>query len=184
MQCQEMDLKLPTTRDELQQSTNDFVSKSDAGDIFRGCVGCIDGWLCCIQLPWDATNQADFFSSYYKRYGLNVQAICDERLRFTYIGIMGAGQTNDSKAFSRWSTLRKWLQSIPDEFYFIEDNAYPPSNNLLISFCQTALDMLGGEYKHSYIFLFSQLCIHIEMAFGRMTSEWRIFHKDIQTSLP
>ncbi len=51
LECPEMDLKVPAIRYELQQSTNDFTSKFDAGDIFRGCVGCIDGWLCCVQLP-------------------------------------------------------------------------------------------------------------------------------------
>ncbi len=89
LNCQEMDLELPGTRDKLQQSTNDFLSMSDASDTFCGFVGCIDGWLCCIQLPQDATNQTNFFSRQYKQYGLNVQAIYDAKLRFTYIGIMG-----------------------------------------------------------------------------------------------
>ncbi len=66
------------------------------------------------------------------------------------IHIMGAGQTDNSKAFSRCSKLREWLQSIPDALYLIGDNAYPLSNNLLIPHCQTALPMLGGEYRCSY----------------------------------
>ena len=64
LNCKEMDLKLPVTSDELQQSTKDFLAKSDVGELFYGCVGCIDGWLCCIQLPKDATNQADFYSGH------------------------------------------------------------------------------------------------------------------------
>ena len=184
LNCNELDLKLPATREELQQSANEFLVKSDAGDIFDGCVGCIDGWLCCIQLPRDATNQADFFSGHYKRYGLNVQAVCDAKLRFIYIGIIGAGRTNDSKAFSRCTKLREWLSAIPDDFYLIGDNAYPLSNSVLIPFRQAPLQMIGGEIKRTYNFYLSQLRINIELAFGQLTNKWRIFRNDLQTNLP
>ena len=139
--------------------------KSDAGDMFHGCVGCIDGWLCCIQLPRDVTNQADFFSGHCKRYGLNVQAVCDAKLRFTYIGIRGAGRTSDSKIFSQCTKLREWLASIPDDYFLIGDDAYQLSNKLLIPYRQVALQARGGDDKRTYNFYLSQLHIRIEMAF-------------------
>ncbi len=89
---QHIQIVLPATRDKLQQSTTDLISKSDASDIIGGYVGCIDWWLWCIQLPGDATN-------HYKQCGLNVQVICDARLQFRYTSIMGTRQTNDVKTF-------------------------------------------------------------------------------------
>ena len=80
--------------------------------------------------------------------------------------------------------MKEWLQSIPNEYFLIGDNAYPLSNNLLIPYWQAALLMVGGEYKRTYNFYLSQLRINIEMAFGRLTNKWRIFHKDLQTALP
>ena len=61
---------------------------------------------------------------------------------------------------------------MPDDFFLVGDNAYPLSDKLLIPF--------SGATKHrtycrTYNFYLSQLRIRIEMAFGRLSTKWRIF---------
>ena len=66
---------------------------------FYGCLSAIDGWLCTTEKPSDVLNPIEFCSGHYQRYGLNVQAMCDANLRFSYISVAASGGTNDSRAF-------------------------------------------------------------------------------------
>ena len=41
-----MAVRLPETAEELQSTTSDWVDLSGAGNLLRGLLLCIDGWLC------------------------------------------------------------------------------------------------------------------------------------------
>ena len=43
--------------------------------------------LACTETPWDVAHPTDHFSGHYRRHGLNVQAMFDSYLRFTYFCI-------------------------------------------------------------------------------------------------
>jgi len=83
--CGEMDIRLPRTARELEETAKGFEACSSASGVYYGCVGCIDGWLLCINKPRESTGvrPSDYFSGHYSRFGLNVQAMCDSQLRFT-----------------------------------------------------------------------------------------------------
>ena len=122
-------------------------------------------------MPGDVTNQTDYFSGHYQCYGLNIQAMCDPNLIFLYIVIAAPGKVNDIQAFHRCQTLIDWLKALPEQYFILGDNAYPLSPKILVPFS-------GSEYyaEHNRIFNFYlfQLRIRIEMAFGRLTTKWRI----------
>ena len=185
--CPELALKLPTTTEELKQHADDWEKLSGAFGLFYGAIGAIDGWLACIQAPskndpsFDGRpNQTCFFSGHYQRYGLNIQAVCDANLRFIYFGVIAPGKTNDLRAFGRCEKLQEWLKDLPPEYFLVGDNAYTLSNNLLVPFSGS---QKKEKYKQEYNFYLSQLRIRIEMAFGRLTTKWRIFRKNLDCTL-
>jgi len=124
-------------------------------------------------------NPGDYFSGHYKRFGLNVQAACDANLIFIYVSVAAPGRTNDQRAFKRLTRLSRWLQSLASGFFFGGDNAYPLLNNLLIPFSGS---QAHDPSKRSFNFLLSQLRIRIEMAFGRLSTKWRIFRRNLDLS--
>jgi len=97
--CLALALQFPMTEDELKTTALEFQGKSSFG-MLNGCIGALDGWLCRIQVPTpkDTPNVSSYFSGHYQCHGLNVQASCDARCRFTWISIRSPGGTGDSKA--------------------------------------------------------------------------------------
>ena len=170
-------LPLPTTPDELKELALAWDGKSGAFGAYYGCVGAIDGWLCCTNKPVRVHNPAHYYSGHYQRHGVNVQAIADSNLRFLYFGVIGPGRMNDGRAFSNCLELQAWLKRLPAQYFLVGDNAYPLSDKVLIPFSGAAKHVL---YNRSYNFYLSQLRIRVEMAFGLLTTKWRIFRKDIE----
>ena len=97
-------------------------------------LGAIDGWLPRTEMPWDVTNQTDYFSCHYQCYRLNVQVMCDPDLLFLYVAVAAPGKTNDIHAFGWCYTLHAWLEALPEEYFILADNAYPLSRRVLIPF--------------------------------------------------
>ena len=92
-------IDVPRTQSEMQKCANEWSSLSSAFGIYDGCVGAIDGWLCCINSP-TIHNPVHYFSGHYQRCGVNVQAVCDANLRFIYFAVVAPGRTGDARAFN------------------------------------------------------------------------------------
>ena len=171
--CPELQIKLPdaTNNLELSELAGRWSEASTVYKVFDGFLGALDGWLPRTTMPVGVKNQSDYFSGHYQCYGLNIQAMCDPDLVFMYAAAAGPGKTNDCRAFNRCEGLKHWLESLPPEYFIGADNAYPLSQKLLIPFN-------AAEAKHrdnrTYNFYLSQLRIRIEMAFGLLTTKWRI----------
>jgi hypothetical protein len=174
-----LEIKLPDCEDELNRVASEWSRRSMSFGLLDGFISAMDGWLCCINKPWDVDNPGDYFSGHYQRFGLNVQAACDANLIFIYVSVAAPGRTNDQRAFKRLTRLNRWLQSLASGFFFGGDNAYPLLNNLLIPFSGS---QAHDPSKRSFNFLLSQLRIRIEMAFGRLSTKWRIFRRNLDLS--
>ena len=172
---EELAIKLPTTPEELKRSADEWDTWSGANSIYYGVVGAIDGWLASINKPM-VSNDADYFSGHYFCFGLNVQAVCDARCRFLYFGVTSPGSTHDSRAFARCEILQQWIESLPNNYFLVGDNAYPLSNKLLIPY-------KGAEkrqkYKDVFNFYLSQMRTTIERSFGILNQKWRIFKSNL-----
>mmetsp|Transcript_24451 Transcript_24451/g.59867 ORF Transcript_24451/g.59867 Transcript_24451/m.59867 type:complete len:392 (-) Transcript_24451:73-1248(-) len=183
MACPQLEIRLPETPEEMSQAVEEWHALSTANGALHGFIGALDGWLAYINKPTlqDVSgNQADYWSGHYNVNGLNVQAMCDARLRFIYFTIAAPGSTGDARAFARCNELVKWIQNLPNGYFVGGDNAYPLSNGLLIPFSGS---QRFEELTRTYNFFFSQLRIRIEMAFGRLTTKWRIFRSKMPFSL-
>ena len=145
-----------------------------------GHLSPLDGWLCTTQKPWDVPNPSDYRSEHYQRFGLNVQTMCDANLRIMYMSVAGPGNMNDARAYRKLMGLHNWLDQLESEYFCSGDNAYPLSNKMLIPF--SGSERHDNEYNLMYNFYLSQLRIRIEMAFGRLTTAWRIFRYDLPYS--
>jgi hypothetical protein len=180
MACEELQIKAPSTGQELRELANGFSSVSSAGiKVFDGCVGAIDGWLVQITKP-HVPNSGDYYSGHYSCYGLNVIAICDHKLRFSYMAVAGTGRINDNRAVRQLHELLDWIDKLPPQYFLIGDNAFALTNKMLVPFSGP---QRTHQYKRVFNYYLSQLRIRIEMAFGMMTTKWRIFRRPIDTSL-
>jgi DDE superfamily endonuclease len=180
MACEAIQIMVPATGPELRQIANGFSSVSSAGSkIFDGCVGAIDGWLVEITKP-QVPNSGDYYSGHYSCFGLNVIAVCDHRLRFTFMAVAGTGRTNDNRALRHLHELLNWIDNLPPQYFLIGDNAFTLTNKMLVPFSGP---QRSHQHKRVYNYFLSQLRIRIEMAFGLMTTKWRIFRRPLDTTL-
>ncbi|OWY93938.1 hypothetical protein PHMEG_00036480 [Phytophthora megakarya] len=145
-ECPELRIHAPTESQERVFDLADGFADISKDTILTGCVGCIDGWLCEIRAPisTEVPEVTAFYSGHYQKYGLNVQAICDSRSRFTGYCFDSPGKVGDSIAFKKWK-LRGVIMQLPAGFYIIGGNAYPLSNCLLVPF--TKLEIKGNAYS-------------------------------------
>ena len=133
-------------REELQQVAIDWNSKSLAFGAHFGCVGAINGWLCCTNKP-RVHNAAHHCSGHCQRHGIDVQAVVDAKLLFLHSGTIRPGQMNDARAFQNCAKLSKWLNDLPKEHFLIGNDAHPLSQRMLIP--------SSGALKH---FAFNRSC--------------------------
>jgi DDE superfamily endonuclease len=106
--------------------------------------------------------------------------VCDASLRFIYAGIGGPGATPDVTAF-QVLTINKMEENLPGPYYVVGDAAYIPTDWMMLPYTSLARE----EYcKDAYNFYLSQMQISIEIAFGQLTTKWRILCLLLQTHLP
>ena len=181
-------IQFPENDEEILKMADSFRSLS-TNDVIRGCVGCIDGWLCPIDVPSkkEVAKVVSFYSGHYHDYGVNVQACVDDQCRFTAFASSCPGGMGDSIAFLRWrlsTIVKKIAERLLTEhkkaIYIIGDNAYTNSNFLITPFPKPKLT---SPYTDSYNFHVSQVRIRVEMAFGLLVNKWRIFGSPLKIKM-
>jgi hypothetical protein len=98
---------------------------------------------------------------------------CDASCHFPPLSVLCPGSTSDSKAFYA-SRVYNLVQELPNRYFVTVDNAYTLSTTLLISYSGKDKQDSSKDDFNSFL---SQLCIHIEQAFGLLVSKWCIFKK-------
>ena len=138
-----------------------FRSLSSEG-IINGCVGIIDGLLCPIIRPQqnEVGHVRSFFSGHYQRYGINVQACCDHKLRFMAFTCNSPGGMNDRLALCNWRLYEK-IKKLNLGYYFIADNGYYTTRNIMTPFKKDELHKIPEKLiaRDNYNFFISQLLI-------------------------
>ena len=169
-----LSIVLPNPKDPLQlhKLAKKWDSLSTAAGVFMGHLGAIDGWLARTEMPVDVVNKLAYYSGHYACYGLNVQCVVGPDLEFMYVCVAGPGKTNDCRAFSRCLGLLDWLETLPANYFISGDNAYIISDKVLIPHDKKELG--GSEDRRAYNYYLSQLRIRVEMAFGLLTTKFRL----------
>jgi hypothetical protein len=164
--------------DGLKHIARGFRRKSNRG-IMKRCVGALDGFLLLIDSPTGVPNYHDFFSGHYHSFGINIQAIVDSETRFLEVAIAAPGAANDCYAITA-AKLDAKIESLPEGMYVVADNAYCPSDRLLVPF--SGQDKLQPRYD-AFNFHLSQLRIKVEQAFGKLTNKFRILRRSMSIGL-
>jgi hypothetical protein len=158
----------------------EFKKKSEIG--IACCIKAIDGILIWIHKPTEANckdmgvGPVKFFCGRKKKYGLNMQAICDSKRRFLWVDIRFPGATSDYFAFEQTELFEK-LQT--DGFLraglcIFGDAAYVNAPYMCVPYRNVA----GSDgSKDAYNFFQSQLRINIECAFGMLVHRFGILRK-------
>ena len=181
LQCPELEIKLPSTPEEWERIRSGFARKSTNG-IMRGCVGALDGFLQPVTTPKTKeckSNPRAYYSGHYNTPGLNCQGVCDSDLRSLHFSVVAPGKTADCKAYE-FTGLNDIVDKLPSGIYLVGDAAYMLTEHMLVPF--TGAEKLDVE-KDAYNFFQSQVRIRIEMAFGCLTTKWRILRRKLETSL-
>jgi hypothetical protein len=178
--CPQLQIKFPSTAEELKQSALGFESVSTNGCI-TNCVTVIDGYHLAIQTPpkKEAKNVQSFFSGHYQSYGINIQAACDHNCHFHFIGVGGPGVMCDRDAINE-SGLGELINNFPGMYCAIGDCAYVATEHLVPIFGGAQALIARND---NFNFFASQLRIRIEMAFGLMVKKWGILQRPLTHSL-
>jgi len=92
---------------------------------------------------------------------------------------LSPGSTNDIVAYRR-SGLPDKVEALPLMRYVVGDNAYTPTEHVLVPFSGSEKD---DPAKDAYNYHLSQVRIRIEMCFGRFVSKWRILKNPLCVKL-
>ncbi len=101
---------------------------------------------------------------------MNVQVVYDSQCHLIYAAVAAPGGTNDIAAFCKTS-LHDLVERLPLSKYIIADNAYTCAEHILTPFPGK---QKNEPRKDPYNFYLSQLRIRVEMAFGRLGSEFLV----------
>jgi DDE superfamily endonuclease len=121
-------------------------------------------------------NVRSYFSGHYQTNGCNVQAACDAHLWFTFIGLAGPGVMPNRDALKECA-LHGLIEQLLLGYVPIGDAAYAATEHLASIYFGDASKIT--KYNN-YNYFASQCRIRIEMAFGMMTTMWRILQKPLR----
>lgn len=93
--------------------------------------------------------------------------------------MLDTGKTPDISAY-RDISLSNFVEALPVGFYVLGDPAYIPTEHMLTPYSGADRDDEGNSIFNFYL---SQLRIRIEMAFGQLTTKWRILRSFLTMSL-
>ncbi len=177
----QLNIVFPDNPAEQEHLAREFKRKSEIG--IDCCIGSIDGILIWIHKPTEAdcddtgVGPKPFFCGRKKKYGLNMQAICDARRRFLWVDIHFPGATSDFFAFEQ-TDFYKRLEAglLHPGLCIFGDAAYVNAPYMCVPFRNVQAEDGDGS-KDSYNFYQSQLRITIECAFGMLVHRFGMLRK-------
>lgn len=186
-ECAVLKIEFPSDHEKQREIAAGFRKKSPNARIGR-CVGCIDGLIIWTHKPSLAecdeigVGQSKFFCGRKHKFGLNMQAICNDKKQFTDISISYGASTSDLLAFEVSAFRQKQLNTpgfLAEGLCLFGDNAYVNT-----PFMATPYPNVGdvsqsdeAKYKDGYNYYHSQIRIAIEGAFGLFTQRWGFLRK-------
>ncbi|KAE8211094.1 hypothetical protein CF319_g9363, partial [Tilletia indica] len=120
------------------------------------------------ERPGGELNGDQFFNR-KRRYALNLTAVCDFKLRFTYVLIGWPGSVHDSRAWSSSSPHRQPAQFFAEGEYLLADSAYANSDTVVTPYKRPHSN---ARVNKRFNKLLSSVRIDIEHAFGLLKGRW------------
>jgi hypothetical protein len=184
----QLEISYPTSHIAQQIIAYDFSRLSDIN--INICAGAVDGLLIWTNKPTKPDlkrlkiGAKKFFCGRKKKFGLNLQAVCDSRKKFLFVEVSHPGATSDFLAFAR-SKLHQQLATSLDNQTFLSpglaifgDNAYENT-----SYMVTPYKGVTGGPRDAFNFFQSQLRITVECAFGMLVHRWSILRRPLPLNI-
>jgi hypothetical protein len=173
-----LDIVFPSCHEKQKEMAQEFTAKSKCG--FDNCVAAKDGMLVWTDSPSESMDdmgigQGKFYNGRKKKYGLNMQAICDANRRFLDVYVGHPGSASD---YTVWldSPIREKIEKTPGflrpGLVIYGDNAYVNTMTTVSPF-----KAVSSGPKDAFNFYHSQLRITIEGAFGTLVHRWGCLRK-------
>ncbi|KAE8243924.1 hypothetical protein A4X13_0g6885 [Tilletia indica] len=135
----------------------------------RGVIGKLDGTdIVLYERPGGTLNGDEFFNR-KRRYAINLSAVCNHKLEFTYILVGWPGSVHDSRAWSAASPRRQAQLFFNEGEYLLGDSAYSNSTILVTPYKRPQSSSLPNRRFNK---LLSSMRIDIEHAFGLLKGRW------------
>ena len=160
--CPKLSFSFPTSHEIQKEIASHFSEKSSVG--FDNCGGLIDGLLIWTSKPIKSILEIaklgakKFFCGRKKRFGLNMQGICDHRQRFVDIDISHPASTSDYLVFGT-SPICNFLEKpgfLCKGLSIYGDNAY-----INTPYMTTPFKLVTSGPRDAFNFYHSQLRINI-----------------------
>jgi len=137
---------------------------------FPGCVGFLDGTDMTLQ--YGPSFHGETYFNRKKKYALNIQAICDEQRRFTFVSSGYPGSVSDATVFCESSFFQSpnlffWH---PDE-YILADKAYRVTRRCMTPYKEPWVSVEQGGYSYFNLCL-AEAQVKIEHVFGVLKNRW------------
>ena len=126
-----------------------------------------------MTLQYGPSYHGETYFTRKKKYALNIQAICDEQRRFTFVSSGYPGSVSDATVFCESSFFRSpnlffWR---PDE-YILADKAYRTTRRCMTPYKEPWASVEEGGY-HEFNLRLAEARVKIEHAFGVLKNRWR-----------
>jgi DDE superfamily endonuclease len=173
----------------FKSQDEDYLEQVSAG--FRrngrsplsGCAGALDGLAVKIMEP--ARGSVANPSTYFNRKGffsLSLQAMCDNKIIFTFASALCPGSTHDSTAFAMSSLSRLLsdrVDGLRDGYWIAADDVYVCSDRVITPWPGRRLSVTQDAFNY----WLSSTRIHIEQAFGMLVGRWGIFWRPLRLTV-
>lgn len=183
--CPALDITYDTKNVDVLNGVAEGFKNRSGHDIFKKCVGAIDGLAIKIQCPSknEVLNQAQYYmySGSKKFYCINMQGVCDANCKFMVASCRHVGSTNDAVSF-KCSSLKAINESLTFPFHWVGDAAYICTEQMIVPYEGINLHIVYPP-KDWFNFWQSQVRITVERCFGIFIARWGIFWSCLRYNL-
>jgi hypothetical protein len=157
-----------------EYATNRSSISEGSNGLFKGCVGFLDGTD--VVLAYKPTENGEAYWGRKRHYGLNLQAVCDQKKRFTYVACQYTCACADSMAFKATKLYQRPGNYLMDDDYLLADKAYELTSRCITPYKSPLADQREGGYR-TFNRELASMRIKIEHAFGMLKARLPILRQ-------
>lgn len=171
--CKELDFEFPSHSRQREIAVCFELLKSDIK--FSSCAGAVGSMLLWTDKP-ETEDSQDYYCAQKKRYGHNMQAICDHNNRFLEVNMDSPGATSDFVAFNKTEISKKIRSEglLANGLALYGEESYSPCPHVVTPF-QGEITTLKTDFNYFQ----KQLSSQIGSAFTQLLQRWAILRRPL-----
>ncbi|KAE8228482.1 hypothetical protein CF326_g6581 [Tilletia indica] len=134
-----------------------------------GVIGKLDATDVVLHEKPGGSMKGEEFFNRKKRYGINLTAVCDHNLRFTFVTTGWPSSVHDSRVWANSDVATRPNHYFRGAEFLIADSAYPSSDRIVVPYKKPHSRVLDNKKFNKAL---SSVRIDIEHAFGLLKGRW------------